>query len=160
MILVDLNQVFFSEILLAGNLKDEKDVKFVALSGLGRLLKQFKEFGDVILCSDAKHYWRKEKIFPFYKIHREENRKSSKVDWNLLFSATNQLKEDLKEHFPYKFIEVDGAEADDVIAVLSKEFSEKEKVLIISGDSDFIQLINKNVSIFQPLKKQFISFKQ
>ena len=52
----------------------------------------------------------------------------------------NKLKVELKENFPYKFMEVAGAEADDIIGVLAPIFVKEENVLIISSDNDFLQL--------------------
>ena len=40
-------------------------------------------------------------------------------------------------------VEVDGAEADDIIATLAAKFSSNEKVLILSSDKDFVQLQKK-----------------
>jgi len=62
---------------------------------------------------------------------------------------------------PYKVIEVDGAEADDIIGTLTREtqeFGKHEPIKIISSDKDFIQLHRfKNVSQFSPMQKKEVS---
>ena len=69
---------------------------------------------------------------------------------------------------PYKVIDVDGAEADDVIAVLCKDqgyrnirlmnnMQPPQKVLILSGDKDFMQLQKfKFVHQYNPIQKKFV----
>jgi hypothetical protein len=72
----------------------------------------------------------------------------------------------LSEHFPYPVIDVDGAEADDVIAALA-EYSQTsntegllpspEPFLILSGDHDFEQLQKwANVKQFAPVQKKWV----
>ena len=58
---------------------------------------------------------------------------------------------------PYKYIYIlDTTEADDIIAVLvSKQFHD-QKILILSGDKDFIQLHNKNVQQYNPVLNKFV----
>ena len=52
-------------------------------------------------------------------------------------------------------MEVKGAEADDIIAVLCSY--EREKTLILSGDKDFMQLqSHPNVFQYSPMQKKFI----
>ena len=76
----------------------------------------------------------------------------------MFFDVFGRLKEDLKQNFPYRVIEVDGAEADDIIAVLAAQFSETENVLILSSDKDFVQLQKySNVTQYSPILKRFIS---
>ena len=63
----------------------------------------------------------------------------------------------LKIILPYKFIEVYGAEADDIIATLCKEYQD-QKTMIISGDKDFIQLQKyENVSQYSPIHKKMVN---
>ena len=64
--------------------------------------------------------------------------------------------------FPYKVLEVEGAEADDCIATvvdyISKTPTAFEKVLVLSGDKDFIQLQKHNfVKQFSPVQKKFMN---
>lgn len=51
-------------------------------------------------------------------------------------------------------VEVDGVEADDVIAYLCLANSEQSKV-IVSSDRDFLQLVNEKTLIYSPVKKLF-----
>jgi hypothetical protein len=163
MILIDLNQVLLAGLMvqIAGqkNVKLEEDlVRHIALNILRGHIKQFKaEYGEIILCCDNRKYWRKE-FFPFYKAHRKAAREKSSLDWSMIFNILGNLKEDLKAYFPYKVIDVEGAEADDVIGTLTPLYAKHEKVLILSSDGDFLQLqrYGKNVKQYNPTQKKFI----
>ena len=51
-----------------------------------------------------------------------------------------------------------GFEADDLIASYSKKAkAEGKKITIISSDKDLMQLLGKNVSMIDPLKKKEIT---
>jgi hypothetical protein len=70
-----------------------------------------------------------------------------------------KIRSELKEFFPYKVVDIESAEADDIIATLVKEFSEfpAQDILILSGDKDFIQLhTNDNVKQYDPVRKKYI----
>ena len=57
---------------------------------------------------------------------------------------------------PYKFLEVYGAEADDIIGTLCATIS--EEIMIISGDKDFIQLQKfPNVKQVCPITKKTVN---
>lgn len=73
----------------------------------------------------------------------------------------NKIRQELKDFFPYKVIQIDRAEADDIIGTLVHERYGStfggEKVLILSGDKDFKQLqVYPNVSQYDPVKKKFL----
>ena len=82
------------------------------------------------------------------------------MDWNELFRITNMVLDEIRENFPYKVIEHERCEADDVIAVLcedTQEFGKNEPVVIVSSDKDFVQLQKyDNINQFSPMKKRFI----
>lgn len=163
MILIDLNQVLLAGLMvqIAGqkNAKLEEDlIRHLCLNILRGHIKQFKaEYGEVVLCCDNRKYWRKE-FFPFYKAHRKTARDKSSLDWKMIFDILGNLKEDMKLYFPYKVIDVEGAEADDIIGTLTPLYANKEKVLIISSDGDFLQLQmwGKNVKQYNPTQKKFV----
>lgn len=165
MILIDTNQVFISGLLsqISSNKfkqLEEDLIRHIVLNTLRSHIKKFKsEYGDVVLCLDSRHYWRKQ-IYPHYKAHRKESREKSSLDWNLIFKVLNELKEDLKNNFPYRVIEVDSTEADDIIGTLTPRISPHEKVLIISSDKDFVQLQKyPNVKQYNPMMGVFVTSK-
>lgn len=119
---------------------------------------KFKDdYGDLVIACDHKHYWRKD-VFPYYKANRKKVREESGYDWNTIFDTINLLKAELKQFFPYKVIEVNGAEADDIIATLCKHCdAHNEPVMIVSGDHDFVQLQKyPGVKQYSPIHKKFV----
>ena len=162
MILVDLNQVLLSGLMAQisnqkGVKLDENLVRHLILNILRMHIRNFrKEYGDVVLCCDNRKYWRKD-YFPFYKAGRKKTREKSDLDWHLIFDMLAKFKLELKENFPYKVIDVEGAEADDIIGTLTPIYSAHEKILILSSDGDFLQLQNyKNVKQYNPAQKKFV----
>lgn len=163
MILIDLNQVLLSglmaQIASQKNIKIEENlVRHLVLNIIRGHVKQFRhEYGEVVLCCDNKKYWRKE-FFPFYKAGRKKAREKSNLDWHLIFDILGNLKQELKENFPYKVIDVDGAEADDIIGTLTPIYAGNDnKILILSSDGDFLQLqMYKNVKQYNPAQKKFL----
>ena len=160
MILVDFNQVMIGSLM--SNAKTQNDVsedllRHMVLNSIRNYRKQFtKTYGEIVICNDSRHYWRKD-VFPLYKAARKAGRDASPFDWNEIFRIFDKLREELKEHFPYKFVEVMGAEADDVIGVLCKYHHAKENTLILSSDKDFIQLHKyKGVRQYSPAQKKFV----
>jgi len=162
-ILIDLNQVMISSVIAQVNPRtplEENLIKHVALNSIRANVKKFKfEYGEAVLCCDSRSYWRKE-VFPHYKAHRKSAREKSPLDWNLIFKVLNGLKQDLKDNFPYKVIEVDGAEADDIIGTLTPRLSVHEKILILSSDKDFVQLQKyPNVKQYNPMLGVYVTSK-
>ena len=166
MILVDLNQVLLSGLMaqIAGkkNVKLEEDlVRHLILNILRNHIKTFKsDYGEVVLCCDNRKYWRKD-FFPFYKAGRKKTREKSDLDWHLIFDMLAKFKNELKENFPYKVIDVEGAEADDIIGTLVPRHIAHENIVIISSDGDFLQLQRYNtgkytVKQYNPAQKKSI----
>ena len=144
MILIDFTQTMIAGLM--AQLKynegevDEKLLRHMILNTLKTYIRNHGEnMGEVVLCADEKNNWRK-KYYPFYKINRKRTRDKSGLDWNLFFDVLHKVREEIKENFPWKMMQVEGCEADDIIAVLTKHYAPHEEVLIISGDKDFQQL--------------------
>lgn len=136
---------------------DENMIRHMVVNGLRSYISQFKlSYGELVICCDSKNYWRRE-VYPFYKQNRKKNRDETKYDWVAIFQFLDKIKAELKENFPHKLIEVSRAEADDIIAVLTKTFSTNENILIVSSDKDFMQLQKyENVLQYSPILKKFI----
>tara|TARA_E500000331_G_scaffold200069_1_gene192156 strand:+ start:148 stop:1011 length:864 start_codon:yes stop_codon:yes gene_type:complete len=164
MILVDMSQISLASMMMHLNMNkttkpDEAMVRHMILNSLRMYRGKFKEeYGELVLCFDSRHYWRRDH-FPNYKAGRKKSRESSNLDWDAIFGCLNEIKQELKDYFPYKHIEVYGAEADDVIAALCLELEyDNGKTLILSGDKDFIQLHRfTNVSQYSPITKKMIN---
>ena len=162
MILIDVNAVLYAGVMV--QLKTQKEqtieegmIRHISLNIIRANVRKFKEqYGEVVLCFDNRKYWRKE-YFPFYKANRKKNRDESGLDWHLLFEIMGNIKTELKENFPYKCIDVDRAEADDIIGTLTAEYSSREEIIIISRDEDFLQLQKyPNVKQFSPIQQKFL----
>ena len=167
MIIVDINQIMISNLMVQINGRQavelsEDLVRHMVLNSLRAHNKKFKkEYGDMVIACDSKNVWRRE-IFPNYKAGRKASREKSDHDWDYIFTLLAQIKNEIKTFLPYKVIEVETAEADDIIATLIKKVNRmiipehQKKVLILSGDKDFIQLHNRNVKQYNPVLSKFV----
>ena len=156
MILLDFSGTFIGAFARSPDKENPSPmlIKNMVYTMIKSYTKRFKkEYGEVVICCDSKDNWRKD-YFPYYKANRDNHKESQKqkrqFEWNFLYEVLNETVEEMNEFFPYKVLKVDKTEADDIIAVLAQ--NAKEKTLIISSDKDFIQLLNENVSIYQPIK--------
>lgn len=173
MIIVDYSQTAISTLM--GELRGRTDVEIstpLIRHMIVNALRSYKvkygnEFGNIVIACDNKKYWRKQ-VFPYYKANRKKARDDSGFDWHAIFEALNQIKQEISEFFPYPVIEVDTAEADDIIAALAVWTQENDliqygldmepqPVLILSGDHDFTQLQRyKNVKQYSPVHKKWV----
>jgi len=169
MILVDLNQVMISNLMAQIHGRGDVDVsedllRHMVLNSLrANRVKFNKKYGELVICCDDTNNWRK-KLFPYYKAHRKKARDTSDYDWPHIFNCLNNVRDELKEFFPYKVIQVSTAEADDIIGTLCHEFGkqlgEGEPILVLSGDKDFVQLQRfVNVDQYDPVRKRKIQNK-
>ena len=160
MILIDLIQIMVASTMMSmGKDRTEVDIKMIRHMILNSLRmyrqKYHVEYGELVLCCDGRNSWRREH-FPLYKAGRKTTRDSSSKDWTQIFESLDTIKSELKEYFPYKYIEVEAAEADDVIGVLAKSWN--EPIMIISSDKDFIQLqVKENVKQYSPITKKIVN---
>ena len=176
MIVIDYNQVAIGAFM--AEVRGRTDVE-VNLPLLRHMIvntirsynkKHREEFGGLVIACDNRHYWRRQ-VFPFYKAGRKASRESSGMDWSTIFESLNIVRDELSEVFPYPVINVDGAEADDVIGTLA-EYSQTigepgplfadeitpEPYLIVSGDHDFKQLQKySNVKQWAPAQKKWVT---
>ena len=162
MIILDMNQISLANLMMNFHMNkstelEEDMVRHMILNSIRMYRTMFKDkYGEIVLAYDSKHYWRRD-VFPQYKMNRKKGREKDNFDWDSIFGLLNAMKSEFKEILPYKFIEVYGAEADDIIATLCKEYQD-QKTMIISGDKDFIQLQKyDNVSQYSPITKKMIN---
>ena len=158
MILIDYTQVALGSLMVSLNRGEELSknlARHITLNSLRHYRSKFTEdYGELVICCDSRKYWRRE-YFPNYKANRKKDREKSEYDWNFIFEILNDIEDELKEFFPYKVIEVEGAEADDIIATLSN--CGEEQIMIVSSDKDFIQLHSFLVEQYSPLTKKLVN---
>jgi 5'-3' exonuclease len=162
MIIFDYQQIAISNLMeQIGSSKssvDETLVRHMILNSLRTYVKKFRASHgpDVVIACDNRNYWRRD-IFPHYKAGRKKSRDSSGHDWSSIFESLNKIREELKEHSPYKVLNIDGAEADDIIGVLVQKYAATENIMILSSDKDFAQLQRyPNVEQYSPILKKYI----
>ena len=163
MIIIDMNQIALASVMMQLRISETKEVdegliRHMILNSIRNYVMEFKSDytdndADIILAWDSKHYWRRD-YYPQYKAGRRKGRQESDLDWNEIFQVTNKIRDEIKENLPYKSVEVYGAEADDIIAVVSNSY---DKVMIVSSDKDFIQLHSKNIKQWSPVTKQEVN---
>jgi 5'-3' exonuclease, N-terminal resolvase-like domain/T4 RNase H, C terminal len=150
----------------------ENLARHVIISTIKNYKRQFsKEFGnEIIIACDSAPYWRKD-VFEYYKYKRKKNREESDIPWDLIFKCMRETKEDLKQHFPWKVIEVPGAEADDILAVMAQNIAvynndsplddAPEKTLLLTKDKDSKQLLtHPNIRMWSPYDKKFVALEE
>ena len=167
MILIDYSQVAISNIAVQLAMSKDKNilsipmVRHMILNSIRGYVHRFRNDypGEVIICVDGPDPWRRD-IFEQYKAKRREGRDNDDKDWESVFGLIHTIKEELRDNFPYKVVQLDKVEADDIIATIIKRTCKKwfnEKYLIVSGDKDFQQLQKyPNVFQYSPIQKKFI----
>jgi DNA polymerase-1 len=105
-------------------------------------------------------------IYSGYKSERGKNKikmrlnRAATVEMNPEEESASMKRQmlglgELLSALPVTIMIYDGIEADDVMAYIATELKkENEKVIIMSTDKDFLQLVNKDVSVYSPSKKK------
>jgi len=165
MILIDFTQIAIGSLMVALNrskesVADESLVRHLVLNNLRYYRSRFIEkYGELVICCDNRHYWRRD-YFPNYKANRKRDREVSGLDWNAIFTHLNLIRDEIQKNFPYKVLNVYGAEADDIIAILVKSDLGDINNLIVSSDKDFIQLHGVAVDQYSPVTKRMVNGKE
>ena len=105
-------------------------------------------------------------IYSGYKSERGKNKikmrlnRAASVEMNPEEESASMKRQmlglgELLSALPVSIMIYDGIEADDVMAYIATTLrQENEKVVIMSTDKDFLQLVNKDVSVYSPSKKK------
>ena len=119
----------------------------------------------VILTFDGKGGAKsRQNIYAGYKADRAKNKirlnRAITVDMNPEDEQVSMRRQmvalaDLLTYLPVTIMLYDGIEADDVMGYIATQLrQEGEKVVLMSSDKDFLQLVNKDVSVYSPTKKK------
>ena len=164
MIIIDYNGIAIGNIITQKLDIQEDLIRHMILNTIRMYNKKFRDkYGSVVIACDSSS-WRRD-YFPNYKFKRREGREEDKssINWNEVFRIINQVRDEIRDNFPYKVLHIDKCEADDIIATVveqTQEFGQYEDVMIVSADKDFIQLHKyDNVRQYSPMTKKFIEDK-
>ncbi len=160
MILLDLNGLFISQYFF---LKKDRinptyeDLRKVCLLSFKHYREKFfNEYGELVIAVDSKSNWRKS-YFPYYKIKRKIQKNNDVVNWDKINLWLKKFCNEIYKNLPYKIISVKGLEADDIIYCLVNKYHKQEKIVIVSADKDFIQLLRyDNTFLYNPKLKEYV----
>jgi len=131
------------------------------LRSLGYVTRIFDPTRVVIVWDGKGGSGNRQNIDPNYKAQRATSRITH---WGLYDTKEQEMEaligqlyrlQDYIECLPIHQLLIDKLEADDIIAYLAKRASNVDKkVTIVSSDKDFLQLVDKNIEIYAPVKKK------
>ena len=124
-------------------------------TSLKYLRRQFRE-DEIVLAIDSRMNWRKD-VYPDYKSHRKKVRDESEINFDEFFKYNAELIQALRESFPYKVVEVDRAEADDVIFVLAEQYAKEKDVIVVTEDKDMKIVLSYGAKMYMPIKKEYVN---
>jgi 5'-3' exonuclease len=168
MLILDFSSVIIAALHVQVGFNNMREVeedllRHMILNTIRSIRTKFKSHGEIVIACDMGS-WRKE-VYPYYKANRKKAKDASGLDWKKIFEIFTRMRNDLKEYFPYRVIEVQNAEADDIISTLVARYGNplpladgSEDILIMSPDKDFAQLHTySNVKQYDPIRKKWIS---
>ena len=106
---------------------------------------------DVVYIVDEGRATISKNLSPDYKANRKKL-----VDPDF-WREKDEIFDTIKSLSGFVYMRHPERECDDVIGYLASSVHQRDNVVIVSTDSDFIQLINENVNLWHPKKKSFVS---
>lgn len=165
-LLIDGLNLFFRNFAMM-NFVNEAGVHIGGLGGflrsLGSLINQIQPTAVYVVFDGVGSSTNRKNLLPEYKSGRHTHRITN---WEIFDDLDDEHNSKIEQivrliHYlrclPVRTISIDKAEADDIIAYYSKYLPQQydSKVIIVSSDKDFIQLVDKNVTVFRPMEKTF-----
>jgi DNA polymerase-1 len=132
---------------IARPLTTTKGENVSALFGFLKMLIQIvRDFSpdQLVIAFDLSRDTFRRKIYPDYKIHREETPRDLKEQIPITIELVRKMG--------ISVLEKENYEADDIIGTLAQKFKEKSDVYIVSGDKDLLQLVEEGVFAIRPQK--------
>jgi len=132
------------------------------LKSIGLAIRQFKPTRVVCIFDGAGGSQRRRKLYEGYK---DKRRSMQKLNRTYDFATPEEEKAALRwqlkllveilEHLPVTVYAVENIEADDTIAYLTKLIKDRGgQVTILSTDKDFLQLVDSQCEVYNPIKKK------
>lgn len=153
-IIIDGSLYLYSSYYTFRNFENHLGEPYGAIYGMlniiDKIIKKYKYSKKFIIIFDSSKKTFRKKLFKEYKSNRPPMPTSLYVQINPLLKILNKIG--------IKTLNIPGIEADDIIGSIASIFEEKgEKILIISHDKDMLQLVTKNIFIFNKQKNSIIT---
>jgi DNA polymerase-1 len=143
-----------------GGLSYQGNATGVLYSFLGTVIQLQGKFNTnrAVFCFDSKKSKRKVST-PTYKLKRTKDKIKTPEEqarlWEL-FSQIDGLRTRYLKQIGFRnILRQTGYEADDLVASVCKNLPGADRAIVISNDSDLLQLINSRVNVYDP-QKQFL----
>jgi len=150
--MVDASGFIFRAYHALPPLTTSKGVPSHAVLGFTRMLLKLireREPTHLVLCFDKDSRKGRLQIDPNYKANREAPPADLQSQFSLIRKCADVLN--------LPIVEVEGWEADDVIATLTKKArAQGWNVNVVTSDKDFLQIWGEGVSLYDPMKDKAI----
>lgn len=163
-VLFDLNNLairclFNKEVIFPSNSEEYDSIdydywKYLVFNSIYSSIKQVNNISEIVLGIDSSPSWRK-LYYSRYKEQRKKQRDKQNINWDEFFTEYHTFCNVIKKHLPIKVLKLTYCEADDIIGHIC--LTNNKQNHIISTDKDYLQLCNKNVTIYNPMKQENIS---
>ena len=156
LILIDGSGYIFRAFYGLPSMTNENGVPVNAVFGytkmLLKLIDDFKPMYVAVIFDVARKTFRND-LYDLYKANRSDPPEELIPQFSIIREATNAIG--------LPVVEMEGFEADDLIATYSNIAQKtNKKVIIISSDKDLMQLVNDNTILFDPMKQYWINDEQ
>ena len=140
--------------------QDIKEVGFGIMrhSILKNILYSINKFNPdrVYICCDDRRNWRK-KLYAEYKGQRAAAKEKQDVDWVQFYATAEEVSDGFKVAFPFHVVKVPYLEADDIIAAMIRKNVSEEEHIVITSDNDYKQILQyKNTRVYDPMSRDFM----
>ncbi|QIQ42002.1 MAG: 5'-3' exonuclease [Buchnera aphidicola (Microlophium carnosum)] len=144
-IIVDGNLYLYSSYYAFYDFKNTLGEQCGAIYGMlkmiDNILKKYTNSKKIIIIFDSSQKTFRKKLFKEYKKNRSPMPDSLYIQIEPLFKILKKIG--------IKILTIPGIEADDIIGSISHKLEAiGDKILIISHDKDMLQLVTKNINIF------------
>jgi DNA polymerase-1 len=130
------------------------------LRSLGSLVRTFEPTRTVCVFDGKGSTVNRKAVNPEYKAQRQSKRITN---WGMFDTREEELQslagqiDRLKDYLnclPVQILEIEKLEADDIIAIVAQQFARRGKrVTVVSTDRDFLQIVQPNLEVYNPVSK-------
>jgi len=129
------------------------------LKSLGYVIKLIRPTRVILVFDGQGNITNRRNTYAEYKANRQIKRITNFKVFSTLEEESDSISTqmlrllDYLKCLPVNISIIDKIEADDTIAYLSQKL--KDDIIIYSADQDFLQLVNKRITVYSPIKKKF-----